>query len=92
MQGTRVQSLGQEHPQKKEVATHSAHCSLLENPMGRGAWWATVCGVEKESDMTEHIGQFRTQYWSFSFSIISSKEHPRLISFRMDWLDFLQSE
>ena len=29
------------------------------------------------------------KYWSFSFSIISSKEHPRLISFRMDWLDLL---
>ena len=26
--------------------------------------------------------------WSFSFSIIPSKEHPGLISFRMDWLDF----
>ena len=29
------------------------------------------------------------QYWSFSFSISPSKEHPRLISFRMDWLDLL---
>ena len=29
------------------------------------------------------------KYWSFSFSIIPSKEIPRLISFRMDWLDFL---
>ena len=29
------------------------------------------------------------KYWSFSFSIISSKEHPRLISFKMDWLDLL---
>ena len=28
-------------------------------------------------------------YWSFSFSIIPSKEIPGLISFRMDWLDFL---
>ena len=27
--------------------------------------------------------------WSFSFSIIQSKEHPGLISFRMDWLDLL---
>ena len=27
------------------------------------------------------------EYWSFSFSIIPSKEHPGLISFRMDWLD-----
>ena len=29
------------------------------------------------------------EYWSFSFSIIPSKEHPGLISFRMDWLDLL---
>ena len=29
------------------------------------------------------------KYWSFSFSIIPSKEHPRLISLRMDWLDLL---
>ena len=29
------------------------------------------------------------KYWSFSFSIIPSKEHPDLISFRMDWLDLL---
>uniref|UniRef100_A0AC11D5X1 Uncharacterized protein n=1 Tax=Ovis aries TaxID=9940 RepID=A0AC11D5X1_SHEEP len=27
------------------------------------------------------------KYWSFSFSIIASKEYPGLISFRMDWLD-----
>ena len=29
------------------------------------------------------------KYWSFSFSIILFKEHPGLISFRMDWLDLL---
>ena len=29
------------------------------------------------------------KYWNFSFSIIPSKEHPGLISFRMDWLDLL---
>ena len=29
------------------------------------------------------------KYWSFSFSIIPSKEHPGLISFRVDWLDLL---
>jgi len=29
------------------------------------------------------------KYWGFSFSIIPSKEIPRLISFSMDWLDFL---
>ena len=31
----------------------------------------------------------RQKYWSFSFSISPSNEHPGLISFRMDWLDLL---
>ena len=30
-----------------------------------------------------------SKYWSFRFNISPSKEHPTLISFRMDWLDFL---
>ena len=29
--------------------------SCLENPMDRGAWWATVHGVPKDSDMTEQL-------------------------------------
>ena len=29
------------------------------------------------------------KYWSFTFNISPSNEHPGLISFRMDWLDFL---
>ena len=29
------------------------------------------------------------KYWSFSFSIIPPKEHPGLVSYRMDWLDLL---
>ena len=44
MQETGVQSLGQEDPPEKEMATHS---SILENPMDRGTWWATVHGVAK---------------------------------------------
>ena len=32
------------------------------------------------------------KYWSFSFSISPSKEHPGLISFRMDWLDLLVAQ
>ena len=31
------------------------------------------------------------KYWSFSFSISSTNEHPGLIAFRMDWLDLLLS-
>ena len=36
------------------------------------------------NELTLHM-----RYWSFSFSISSSNEHPVLISFRMDWLDLL---
>ena len=32
------------------------------------------------------------KYWSFSFSIIPCKEHPGLISFRMNWLDLLAGQ
>src|SRR5574340_1224287 len=33
-----------------------------------------------------------TKYWSFSFSVIPSKEHPGPISFRMDWLELLADQ
>ena len=39
------------------------------------------------SESTLHMK--RPKYWSFSFSIIPSKEHPGLSSFRMAWLDLL---
>ena len=39
------------------------------------------------NESTLHVRWLK--YWSFSFSIIPSKEHPELISFRMDWLDLL---
>ena len=32
------------------------------------------------------------EYWSFTFNISPSKEHPGLISFRMDWLDLLAAQ
>ena len=32
------------------------------------------------------------KYWSFSFNISPSNEHPELISFRMDWLDLLAGQ
>ena len=44
MQKTRAQSLGWEDPLEKEMATP---VFSLENPMDRGAWWATVHGVTK---------------------------------------------
>ena len=39
------------------------------------------------NELALHIRQ--PKYWSFSFSISPSNEHPGLISFRMDWLDLL---
>ena len=50
MQETLVRTLGQEDPLDKKMATHS-NILNLENPMDRGAWWATVHGDTKESDM-----------------------------------------
>ena len=33
-----------------------------------------------------------SKYWSFSFTISASNDHPGLISFRMDWLDLLAAQ
>ena len=46
MQETQVQSLGWEDPLEEGMATQ-LQCSCLENPMDRGAWWATVHGDTK---------------------------------------------
>ena len=40
------------------------------------------------SESTLHI--WWPNYWSFSFSIIPSNEHPRLVSIRIGWLDLLE--
>ena len=53
MQETKVQSLGREDPLEKRMATRSVgNGEGLGNPMARGAWWSTVHGAARESDMT----------------------------------------
>ena len=49
---TQVQSLGREDPLEKSMATLSSFLGFLENPLERGAWWATVHSIA-ESDLTE---------------------------------------
>ena len=52
-QETQVESLGQEDPLEKEMATHS-NILAWRIPQTEGAWWATVLAVA-ESDMTERL-------------------------------------
>ena len=56
------------------------HCLLLSPSI-----FPSIRVFSNES--TLHMRQ--PKYWSFSLSIIPSKEIPGLISFRMDWLDLL---
>ena len=51
MQGAQVQSLDQEDPLEKAMATHSSILAW-ENPMDREAWWAAVHGITKESNIS----------------------------------------
>uniref|UniRef100_A0AC11ELE4 Uncharacterized protein n=1 Tax=Ovis aries TaxID=9940 RepID=A0AC11ELE4_SHEEP len=52
----------------------------------RGTEVQTWAEAQRDS-YTHHIRW--PKYWSFSFNIRPSNEHPGLISFRMDWLDLL---
>ena len=52
MQETQIQSLGQEDPPEKEMATHSSILAW-ENPMDRGTWQAAVHEVAKELNTTQ---------------------------------------
>ena len=45
--------------------------------------------LASESFPVSQLFSWGGQYWSFSFSIIPSKEIPGLISFRTDWMDLL---
>ena len=51
--------------------------SCLENPMHRGAWWATVHGVTKESDTTEQLTHTHTHTW-FVEDVLRNTDEPNL--------------
>ena len=75
------------------------HYSNFHSPLCCCRTWKVrieIAGGQKaELNTSQHQGLFSEstlrmrwpKYWSFSFSISPSNEHPGLISFRMDWLD-----
>ena len=63
---TQIWSVGREDSLEKGMAIHSC----LENPMDRGAWWATVHGVKKELDTTERLTLFPECANLFLFSVL----------------------
>ena len=63
-------------------SNHLIHCRLL---LLLPSIFPSIRVFSNESAL--HIRW--TKYWSFSFSISLSNEHPGLLSFRMDWLDLL---
>ena len=60
VQETQVQSLGQKDSPGGGNGNPLQY-SCLDNPMDRGAWWATVHAVPKELDMTEYIYIYRNR-------------------------------
>ena len=69
-----------------ESVMPSSHLILCHHPLLLPPIPPSISVFSKES--TLHMRWPR--YWSFSFSISPSNEHPGLISFRMDWLDLLE--
>ena len=68
-----------------ELAMPSNHLILCRPLLILPSIFPTIRVFSNESNL--HIRW--PKYWSFSFNISSSNEHPGLISFRMDWLDLL---
>ena len=73
----------QTHVHRVSDATRSSHS--LSSPSHSALNLSQHQGLFNESAL--HIRW--PKYWSFSFTISPSNEHPGLISFRMDWLDLL---
>ena len=99
MQEMRVPLLGQEDPLEKGTATHSSilawRIPWTEEPGGLQSMGRPLLLLPPNPPSIRVFSNESTlpirwpKYWSFSFSIIPSKEIPGLISFRMDWLDLL---
>ena len=78
-----VLELAQTHVQQVGNAIQSSHPLSSPSPSAPNPFHHKSFSNESNPHMRW------PKYWSFSFSIIPSKEHPGLISFRMDWVDLL---
>ena len=89
MQETWVRSLGREDPLEKERNVNPLQYSCLENPMDRGAWWATVHGVAKRwtrlSDFTQVITVLTTTIIT-EMAKLSFTEH--LLSTQVKFMEY----
>ena len=73
----------QSHVHRVSDAIQPSHPRLSPSP-------PTLNPSQHQSLSNESTLRMRwPKYWSFSFSIIPSNQHPGLISFSMDWVDFL---
>ena len=68
-----------------ELVMPSNHLIFCRPPLPVPSVFPTIRAFSNESAL--HIRW--SKYWSFSFNISPSNEHPGLISFRLDWLDLL---
>ena len=73
----------QTHAHRVSDATQPSH--PLSSPPPPAPIPPSIRVISNEST----LGMRWPKYWSFSFSISPSNEHPGLISFRMDWMDLL---
>ena len=73
------------HPMSIESVMPSNHLMLCRSLFLLPSFFPSIRIFSNESALRIRW----PEYWSFSFSISPSSEYPGLISFRMDWLDFL---
>ena len=96
-------SLRPHEPQHARPPCPSPAPRVYPNPCPLSQWWhptisSSVIPFSSCLQSFPALGSFSNEsalrirwpkYWSFSFNISPSNEHPGLISFRMDWLDLL---
>ena len=73
------------HVHRVGDATQQSHPLLPPSPPALPSIFPSIRVFSNESVLPIRW----SKYWSFSFSISLSNEHPGLVSFRMDWLDLL---